>query len=63
MRILLIVAGITVPNDIAIGPAPWSKRMPISVYVMGIMTGGNIGEITTRNDMMRCFNNIFTAKC
>jgi len=31
MSILLAAAGITVPNDIAIGPAPWSKRIPISV--------------------------------
>ena len=31
IRILLAAAGNTVPNDMAIGPAPWSKRIPISV--------------------------------
>ena len=63
IRMLLAAAGNTVPNDMAIGPAPWSKRIPISVYVIGMITGGNIGEITTRHDMTMCFNNIFSAKC
>ncbi|MEI6119393.1 MAG: hypothetical protein WCP92_09745 [bacterium] len=58
ISILLPAAGMTVLNDIDIGPAPWSKRIPISVYVIGIITGGNIGEMTTRHDIMRCFNNI-----
>ena len=58
MRILLAAAGITVLKESPIGQAHCTKRTPTNVYAKGINTGGNIGEINTRQDKSICLSNI-----
>ena len=55
---LLAAAGITVLNESPIGPDHCNRRTPINVYAIGIITGGNTGEINTKKDNKIWFNNI-----
>lgn len=58
--ILLAAAGITVLNESPIGPDHCKRRTPISVYAIGINTGGNTGEINTISDNKMWLRSIYT---